>query len=392
MKHKEILSRAWKILWSYKVLWVFGIILALTTSSGPDRMFNNNNSSTDGSNAGQGSTEEFNWQPGDNFQEKFSEWVEEAVNSGNQVFGEIFPTLADWGMTVITIGILVGCLLLILAIIGWVLRYLSETALIKLVDEYEEQGTKHKIRQGFRIGFSRRAWRMFLANLAITLPTIVAFILLFGIAIAPFLLWMTENTALGIIGTVAGVGLFFLFIFLAIVVGAALSLLKRFIFRAVALDDLGPIEAIQRGYQIVRKNLKDVGLMWLIMVGIGLGFALLLIPIAFLLLALAAVVGGALGLSVGGITSLFATDTQSIIAGAVAGAPIFIVLMIAPLAFLSGLKETYISTAWTLVFREVLVLDALELEAEAIVDVDAARETAVEADEAAPELDDSSHA
>ena len=34
MDHMKVLKRAWQILWSYKALWIFGIILALTTSSG----------------------------------------------------------------------------------------------------------------------------------------------------------------------------------------------------------------------------------------------------------------------------------------------------------------------------------------------------------------------
>ena len=33
MSHKNVLKRAWEILWQYKALWVFGLILALTTAS-----------------------------------------------------------------------------------------------------------------------------------------------------------------------------------------------------------------------------------------------------------------------------------------------------------------------------------------------------------------------
>ena len=33
MDHTKILKRAWHILWQYRVLWVFGFILALTTAS-----------------------------------------------------------------------------------------------------------------------------------------------------------------------------------------------------------------------------------------------------------------------------------------------------------------------------------------------------------------------
>ena len=34
MNHIQILKRAWTILWSYKTLWVFGILFALTTAEG----------------------------------------------------------------------------------------------------------------------------------------------------------------------------------------------------------------------------------------------------------------------------------------------------------------------------------------------------------------------
>lgn len=34
MNHQQILKRAWHILWNYRAIWVFGILLALTTASG----------------------------------------------------------------------------------------------------------------------------------------------------------------------------------------------------------------------------------------------------------------------------------------------------------------------------------------------------------------------
>ena len=34
MDHVKVLKRAWEILWRYRVLWVFGIILALTAGGG----------------------------------------------------------------------------------------------------------------------------------------------------------------------------------------------------------------------------------------------------------------------------------------------------------------------------------------------------------------------
>ena len=100
-----------------------------------------------------------------------------------------------------------------------------------------------------------------------------------------------------------------------------------------------------------------------------------LIPVAFLLVVIAALIGGVMGLTVGGVSSIFAGDIQSLVAGLVAGVPIFILFIIAPLAFLSGLKETYISTSWTLSYREIRALENLDLE--------------IEVDEEIPELDES---
>jgi len=33
MDHMKVLKRAWQILWHYRALWIFGIILALTAPS-----------------------------------------------------------------------------------------------------------------------------------------------------------------------------------------------------------------------------------------------------------------------------------------------------------------------------------------------------------------------
>lgn len=48
-----------------------------------------------------------------------------------------------------------------------------------------------------------------------------------------------------------------------------------------------------------------------------------------------------------------------------AGVPIFFLLLAAPLAFLSGLKETYIPSSWTSAYRELQALGSLDLEFEA---------------------------
>ncbi len=34
MNHANVLKRAWEILWRYRALWIFGVIVALTATSG----------------------------------------------------------------------------------------------------------------------------------------------------------------------------------------------------------------------------------------------------------------------------------------------------------------------------------------------------------------------
>jgi hypothetical protein len=330
MDHIKVLKRAWEITWRYRVLWVFGIILALTTgggSRGPQGQYNVNGK---------------DFAPG-----------------GDLYMGEIPSEVMS---TLIAIGIGLACVIVILIIASVVARYVAETSLIRMVDDYEETGEKRSVRQGFRLGWSRTAWRLFLINLLIGLPTAVVFILLFLMAASPLLLWITKNKVAGAIGTVAAIGLFFLFILLAIVVSVVLSLLMRFFRRVCALEELGVIESIRQGYDFVRRHLKDVGIMWLIMVGLGLAWIIVMIPVTILLLVVGAMLGGFPALLVGGLASLvFEGAVPWILAGAV-GLPIFILVIAAPALFLGGLAEVFKSSVWTLTYRELRALESVEPE------------------------------
>lgn len=328
MDHLKVLKRAWEITWRYPVLWVFGIILALTTAQ-----------------RGRGPQAQYNLKG-----EDFSP-------GGDFYIGEIPSEVLG---ILVAIGIGLACVIVILIIASVVARYVAETSLIRMVDDYEETGEKRSVRQGFRLGWSRTALRLFLINLLIGLPTALAFILLFALALAPLLLWTTKSTAAGVVGTVATIGLGFLFVLLAIVVSIVLSLLRRFFWRVCALEELGVIESIRQGYGVVRQHLKDVGIMWLIMVGLGLAWIIVMIPVTLLLLVIGVMLGGFPALLVGGLASLFFEGAVPwILAGAV-GIPIFILVVAAPALFLGGLVEVFKSSTWTLTYRELRALESVE--------------------------------
>jgi hypothetical protein len=263
----------------------------------------------------------------------------------------------------IAIGMALACFVLVLIVVGTIARYVAETALIRLVDDHEKTGEKRSVGEGFRLGWSRSAWRLFLIDLLISIPLLVAFILLLLLALAPLLLWATGSDAAGAIGTLASIGLIFFFILLAIVVGIVVSVLMRFFHRACVLEELGVIEAIKHGYGVVREHVGDVAVMWLIMLGVGIALALAMIVAVILLIMLAILLAAIPSLVVGGLTSLFFEEALPWILGAAVGVPIFLLVLVVPMLFLGGLIEVFKSSVWTLTYREVRALEKAELEA-----------------------------
>jgi hypothetical protein len=357
MDYVKILKRAWETTWRYRALWVFGIILALTTASGGSPGDGGGGGGNGGNSGGFYPPGRYTWPPG-----KFP-WPLRDI-PWPEVPSNIVTML-------IVVGVGLACVMLLLFVVGTIARYVAETALIRMVDDHEETGQKRSIREGFRMGWSRDSFRLFLIKLLITLPTVAAFILLLLITGAPLLLWLTRSTALGVIGTVAAVGLFFLFIFLAIIVGTVLSLLIKFFWRACVLEGLGVTDSIRHGFDMVRRHLKDVVIMWLIMVGIHIGWiialisiSILLIPVILLLIVVGGIVGGLPALAVWGLTSIFFEGVVPWILAALIGAPIFILIVAVPWLFLGGLMEVFKSSVWTLTYRELCALESLEMATE----------------------------
>ena len=102
--------------------------------------------------------------------------------------------------------------------------------------------------------------------------------------------------------------------------------------------------------------------MGLITLGINIGFSIILIPVGFLVLIAAAIFSGALGFAIGGLMSLISAGALPIVVGLVVGLPTFITLMAIPLGFLDGLREVFMSSTWTLTYREARTLENLQLD------------------------------
>jgi hypothetical protein len=344
MDQIKILKRALNITINYRVLWVFGILLALTAGGGGSGGGGGNsgtrfNPSNNGNNG-------FNGENPFNGQNPFSELQK-------QLTPEVVNTLIT---TLIAVAIALACVIIVLTIIGSIVRYVSETSLIRMVDQHENSGEKLGILAGLRLGWSRAAWTMFLTDLLTGLVTLAVVLAALIVAALPLLVWFTKSTPLEVLGTVISVGLIFLVIFVAFLLGLALKLVLLFVHRVIALEDLGVIASLRRGFSIVKGRLGDIILMGVIMFGVGIVWGLLMIPVFLAIFLVAAVIAGLPALLVGGIVGLFTQGAIPWVIAAIVGLPLFLVVVAIPGALLGGWRQVFTSSTWTLTYREALAL------------------------------------
>ena len=390
MNHKNVLKKAWQVLWRYKALWLFGVLLALTSFSAWSLILSNNADDDVPYNGFQvsvipnegvvirtpslmsgdiptGPIEDQIRIPGTNIT------IPTFVQHSNFEFGGVvsitrqdglqfeFTGYREWLQlpanirnTIITVLVVLAVIALVLLVVGRFFFYISSNALIRMVDEYEESGVRRNIWQGFRVGFSRSAWRFFLMDLLIDLPVAAVFAALFALATVPLFLWLTGNTLISTLGSLASISFFLLFVLAALITSVALSLVKHFFRRACAMEDLGVVASIQRGYAVVRQHVKDVGLMWLIVAAIYIFWPMMVLPVVMLLIGFGLAMGGSIALLAGGLVTLVSGSAAlPWIIAALMGILTFILTLAVPLVFLEGLRAVYVSSAWTLTYREL---------------------------------------
>jgi len=359
----QILKKSLSLVWRYRALWLFGALLALTVSNALWLGFTPNREGGVMQNKiiflvstvyfpGQGVTIDFRGLDGPVVRIEGLEPVR--IQDLSKVV-----SLSDVWALLISIGVLV----LISALLAILLRYTSLAALIRMVDENERSGKMVSVRRGLRLGWSRVAGKLFLIDLAITLPLILVFGLLFFLATSPLFLLGVESlgeswvTVLGIsLLTLAGL---ILFTILAIAIAFILSITRPVMRQACAVDGLGVGASIRQGFSLLKIRFDKVFITWLVWLAIRFAWAILIIP-AILILSplllftmLAGIVIGAIpALLAAGIASLFVSPIFAWIIGAIFGLPLFALVTFSPIIFLNGLVQVFMSSFWTLSYRE----------------------------------------
>jgi hypothetical protein len=363
---KKILLRSWHILWAYRVLWIFGFLLALASGN---NQINNNYRSDNNNNNPPSSVQAPSWEDlqGDTFAEKMNDAFAK-LGLEIQKLQERYPVEFRMVIAAAVTGFVV---LVLLGIVIGVLRYVATTAAIRMVNEYEQSGVKVGFRQGWKYGWSRAAWRAFWVNVLVRLPLLVLFVVLGLIGWWIFSAFMNGEEWTIISSLIAGIGLAFLFIFATAILMAVLYVLRDLAWRLVALEDAKVIESLRAAWALVRRQWKSVGPMWLVMIGINIiwsiAFVVLIVPL--LIVSLVTAIGGLVVailptlLTAGIVSLLSAPDYWPWIFAAIIGAPIFFIITFSPVLLVNGWHEIYQSSVWTLTYRELKALETIKPEA-----------------------------
>ena len=297
MNYGEVLQRAWQIIWKHKILWIFGILAGCGETA-----------SNTGSSSNSGWRQQGGQLPG--------EW-----NLWLQQFQRFIENIPFWvWLMLIALGLILFVVIILLNTIGRI-------GLIQGTVQADDGAPRLEFGSLFSSSFTY-FWRVFLLNLLVGLALVALFLIL-----------LIPTIFLGI--ATLGIALLCLIPLLCLLIPFSwfVSLVLEQSIIAIVAENRGIISGLERGWQVVTRNIGPMIVMALILfvggaiVGLILGIpaALTLIPII-----LGAVTGTTQNLTTGGIVSavLFCLYLPVLLAG-------------------TGILRSYISSAWTLTFRRL---------------------------------------
>lgn len=256
MDFGELLSRAWKICWNNKYLFVLGFLASLTAGGGG----NNSNYQFSGSNG--------TLPPG------FAENMERIMEAALPLF------------------IVLGCVSLFLGLAFWLLTLIAQAGLISSANRLD-QGEKVSLGASFSAGLGYLG-KMVILNLILYFPVIIlviiGFIALFstvGMSIFGALSEGAGRTgevlgSLGLLGACISIML----VCLALPLGLMVTVIYPFAQRGLVLGNLGVSDSIRHGWKVLTQNIGEIVLLaiFFLVLGVGVGFVagIVLVPLGFL--------------------------------------------------------------------------------------------------------------
>ncbi len=307
MEYGRIVRRAFDITWKHKVLWIFGVVLAIF----------------EGGSGSLGQT---------------SQMVQYRL--GDQ----------DLGLTALMLMLFL-LLALVFFVVGVIVRYTSYGALIHMVQGIEER-QETSTRAGLAGGW-RRFLQLFALDLIIGVASslIVVVVLLFlfltgGLLSVPAILAFRAGDVWVVLGIIWAIVFGLLFLALLVLSMLAITALvasfREMAFRYCVIQSEGVSGALRAAWDLVGQRWREILPMWLLLALVRIALGIVVVPLFFFLVL-------AIGL---GAWVLRGAEGWWII-GLIIGLPLALVTFAVAL-LVQGFGLAFQSAAWTLTFRELV--------------------------------------
>lgn len=290
-----VLTRAWKITWKYKILWIFGILASCSRSSGGGG----------GNGGGGGGNNDQNWNgngPSFNFN-----WDRSFEQAGNWM-------AQNWW-----IFILIFLAFLVLIVLTIFLGNIGRIGLIRGTLQAEAGAEKLSFGELFS-GSLPYFWRVFGLSFLVGLA--------FFIIIIPMVLFGILTAGIGFLCVLP------LFCVLALA-GIAAGLILELANVAIVKENLSLSDGWKRGWDMARIHIGPVLVMALMLFVIGIAVSFVVaIPVLIVVVPT--------------MIAFFASNGQVMVPLIIGGVCFAILLPV--LILIGGILNTYIGSAWTLTY------------------------------------------
>jgi len=316
MDYGEVLSKAWKIIWKHKILWLFGILASCGA-------MNSMSSGGGGGGGASGASSQSNLWHGNGA----GPHLLRITTPG--YFEKLAANAVEvpWGVWV-SIGIVALMVIIILAVLIAVLRLflgtLGTVGVIKgtsMADQLDPNEKPLSFGQIFNAS-KPSYWKVLLFHLGYKVAGTIVFMIFF----LPMILLTVFTCGLGLILLIP------LFWFIH----------QMLIFTTIAIieESLPVFKAIERAWQMITAHLGHVLLMFLILF-LGQFFVILLLGLPLFAVLISPL-----------LISLLITGGEITVAGIIIGSILFLGFILFMILF-SGVVQAYILASWTLTYRRL---------------------------------------
>ncbi len=292
MDYGYVLKRSWEIIWKFKVLWIFGILASCGQATG-------------------------------------SSWSNSGYHFSNQdsnLFPQIERFFAQPDPAIIALMIGLGIIIVLAIIVVFILLgTIGRVGLIRGAMKAEQGADRLTFGELWRDGL-KYFWRVFGLNLLVGVAIFLAVLALF----IPGVILTGLTFGLLLLCCIPLMCLFIPAMWAVAVVIEQANI-------ALVVENLGIIDAIKHGWQVVRNNIGNMILMSLILfLGVGL-VGSIVIGLPFIIISAPAFIGA------------FSGTTDALRNGLMISGLLFLVYL-PVLLLLSGILRSYTSSAWTLTY------------------------------------------